>query len=85
MATQAHSKPTGTTTTEFPDSLYTEREVMAIANASRTSLNRWEKKGIFPPRRKVGVCSIRYKKSEVDEWVQNPQAWVDKYKPEQAA
>jgi predicted DNA-binding transcriptional regulator AlpA len=77
MATQA--KPYGKPASEIPDSFYTERDVIRIANASRASLNRWDKKGIFPSRIKIGENSIRYKKSEVDEWIADPQAWVEKH------
>ncbi|MEW8287248.1 MAG: helix-turn-helix domain-containing protein [Candidatus Thiodiazotropha endolucinida] len=83
MATQA--KPYSKPAVEIPDSLYTEREIMSIANVSRTSLVRWDKKGIFPSRIKIGEHSIRYKKSEVDEWLVNPQAWVEKHAPIEAA
>ncbi|MEW8070697.1 MAG: helix-turn-helix domain-containing protein [Candidatus Thiodiazotropha sp.] len=83
MAAQA--KPYGKPVVTIPDSFYTERETMAIANVSRNSLIRWNKKGIFPSRIKIGVHSIRYKKSEVDEWLVNPQAWVERHAPIEAA
>lgn len=70
----------------YADLYYTRPEARRIAgDKSDVTLWRWEKAGIFPRRTKLGPNSIGYKKSSIDDWVKDPQAWVENNRPEQAA
>ena len=52
------------------DRFMTEREVMAVLGIrSRSTLWRWEKDGEFPRRYRLGKSCVRYRESEIEEWV----------------
>jgi prophage regulatory protein len=57
------------TTNDPPPQKYLRQpEVLARVGVSWMSLRRWEKKGLFPKRRKLGPRLVGWLESEIDEW-----------------
>lgn len=54
-----------------PDRIIRSQEVTKITGLSRTTLWRMEQTGDFPKRVSLGVGSVGWKLSEVEEWVCN--------------
>lgn len=50
-------------------------EVDTIARSSDDTRMRQEKKGRFPKRIKIAAKKIAYRKSEIEEWARDPEAW----------
>ena len=46
-------------------------EVLRRTGLSRSTLNRYEKAGTFPRRRKLGVRTVGWLESEIDYWMEN--------------
>jgi len=44
-------------------------DILKITGLSISTIWRFEKKGIFPKRRKIGLRAIGWKQSEIDEWL----------------
>lgn len=45
------------------------REVEARTKLSRSTIDRLERAGKFPPRRHVSARAVRWLAAEIDEWV----------------
>lgn len=45
--------------------------VLERIGVSSASISRWEKKGNFPKRRKLGLNSVAWVEAEIDEWCAN--------------
>ena len=45
-------------------------DLQKIVTLSRTTVWRLERKGAFPSRRQVGPSSVRWLRSEVEEWLE---------------
>jgi prophage regulatory protein len=57
-------------TSETSETLLTFSEVVArIGNASRASLWRWIRDGIFPAPVKIGLRRIAWRESEITSWL----------------
>ena len=52
-----------------PNLLIRQRELCTMMGVSRSTLFRWEKAGLFPPRLRIGPHTIAWRKSDVDEWL----------------
>ncbi len=48
-----------------------EREVIEMTGVSRSSLRRWEKKGDFPKRLKLGPRAVGWRGSDIHRWLRN--------------
>ena len=48
-----------------------QSQVLARVGVSWITLIRWEKKGLFPKRRKLGPRIVGWVEAEIDEWCQN--------------
>ena len=59
--------------TDYPNRLVKETERALITSISSSQARRLEIKGLFPKRVKVGDRSIRWKLSELINWVDNQQ------------
>lgn len=46
-----------------------EPEVLRLTGISQMTLHRWEKRGHFPKRYKIGPNSVAWKESEVSQWL----------------
>ena len=66
-----HITPTSSQSFNTPDRIIRAKEVQQITGLSRTTLWRMERKGEFPDRVSLGVGSVGWKLSEVNEWVNN--------------
>jgi len=55
---------------------YNRKEITKKTGKGDPTLARWEAKGLFPKRRKIGPNSVGWKNEPVDEWYENPEAWV---------
>ena len=53
------------------DKLINANEVMAMASIKRTSLYGLIKKGKFPAQVKIGTKGVRWRLSEVQDWIAN--------------
>jgi prophage regulatory protein len=54
-------------------------EIEKLSGYQRSSLYRLEKRGLFPPRIKLGPRAIGWRRSEVLDWLANrPNATPDK-------
>ena len=42
-----------------------------VGRASRSTIRRWEKKGEFPRRRRLGPNSVGWVREEVEDWIRN--------------
>lgn len=51
--------------------LLTLREVEALTKLSRSTIDRLERDGRFPARRRVAARAVRWLASDVDEWVRS--------------
>lgn len=49
-------------------------EVLARIGVSWITILRWEKKGLFPKRRKLGPRTVAWVEAEIDEWCANRTA-----------
>ena len=56
--------------------ILTSRKVDEIIPLSPTTRWRQEKRGHFPPRFQIFSRKIGYHRAEIDEWLRNPQGWV---------
>lgn len=64
------------TISNFPrQGIYSVSDACKIANASQSTLLRWEHMGIFPKRIKVGPRRAGYTVGQVDEWAADPVKW----------
>lgn len=54
-----------------PDRIIRTKEVQEMTGLSRTTIWRMERKGEFPNRVSLGVGSVGWKLSEVNQWVKN--------------
>jgi len=61
------------------DRYLSDNEIVEITGKSKPTLWRWRKTGLFPKAKKLGPNSSGTKKSEVDEWFESPEAWVNKH------
>lgn len=43
-------------------------DVLKRIGVSSASIGRWEKKGAFPRRRKLGLNSVAWVEQEIDDW-----------------
>lgn len=48
-----------------------ENQILAMIPVDRTTIWRWEKKGDFPKRRKLGSNTVGWLKSEVQQWMKD--------------
>ena len=46
-------------------------EVVARVGVSWATIRRWEDKGLFPRRRRLGPNTVAWKESEIEEWCAN--------------
>ena len=46
-------------------------EVAAMVGVHRATLHRWQRKGILPPRRRVGAGRVRFLSTEIEGWLRN--------------
>ena len=51
------------------DRLLRQPEVLALTGMSPPTLWRWEKRGLFPCRVKIGGWSVAWRLSEVEAWI----------------
>jgi prophage regulatory protein len=58
--------------------IVTSREADEIVPFSSTTRWRQEKRGRFPRRFRISARKIGYHRAEIDEWLQDPQGWVDR-------
>jgi len=47
------------------------KEVLQLVGVSWMSLRRWERQGRFPRRHKIGVRTVVWLESEINEWIAN--------------
>ena len=52
-----------------PRAMYRENDVMQLISVSRSTLWRWCRVGLFPKPIRLGPNSIRWKRAEVDTWL----------------
>lgn len=45
--------------------------VLEAVSVARSTIFRWEAKGKFPARRRLGPNSIAYKREEVEAWIES--------------
>ena len=45
------------------------REVMNLTGLSRMSIYRFEQRGAFPARRRIGANTVAWLDSDIDEWI----------------
>ena len=62
-----HKSPTPTQ--DFPERILRIQEVIEMTGLSRTTIWRMERKGEFPARVQLGVSSVGWRFSEVNEWM----------------
>jgi prophage regulatory protein len=43
-------------------------EVLSVAGCSEATLWRWERAGLFPRRRRIGLRAVAWDSEEVEEW-----------------
>jgi len=53
----------------------TDREVARMLDASRSGVWKWSKEGKFPAPIKLSARCTRWRLSEVQAWMVNPQDW----------
>jgi prophage regulatory protein len=58
-----------------------EAQVRQRVPISRISLRRWEGRGAFPKRVKLGDTRVGWSESEIDEWIEARKAARDKTRP----
>lgn len=46
-------------------------DVLEITGASVSTINRWEKAGKFPTRKKLGIKAMGWLESDVQQWLEN--------------
>lgn len=57
------------TAEEIADRILREPEVVRRTGASRASLWRWERAGLFPKRVRIGPNAVGWVESEVSQWM----------------
>ena len=65
---EQHRVAAATTT---PTRYLRQPEVLARVGVSWITLSRWEKKGAFPKRRRLGTNTIAWIEAEIEEWCAN--------------
>ena len=60
--------------TESP--FYDVTELNALLGVHRITLDRWERRGLFPRRCRVGQRTIFWRKADVDDWARSPEDWA---------
>ena len=56
--------------------LIREREVISLTGKSRSSIYRDEKSGKFPRRVRIGINSVAWKLTEIQDWISNRETVV---------
>lgn len=51
------------------------KEVAALLGASVSTIWRWSKEGTMPKPMKFGVQITRWKKSDLENFLKNPEQW----------
>lgn len=46
-------------------------DVVEITGASVSTINRWEKAGKFPARKKLGIKAMGWLESDIQQWLEN--------------
>lgn len=49
----------------------TVAQVVTLIGVSYTTLWRWQARGLFPPRRKLGPHRVAFLKAEIEDWIQS--------------
>lgn len=62
--------------TKPADTYYTPQELSALLKRSENTLKGWRRTGYGPKHSTQGRL-VRYPKSEVDDWLSDPQAYQD--------
>lgn len=47
-------------------------------NLSRSTRWRLERDGRYPRRKKIGLNAVGWKESEIEEWIKDPEGWVNR-------
>ncbi|MCP4285053.1 MAG: AlpA family phage regulatory protein [Gammaproteobacteria bacterium] len=55
------------------------QEIKRITGKGDPTLWRWERRGIFPKRRKIGPNSVGWPSGEVSHWYEDPEGWVESH------
>ncbi len=48
----------------------TFKNVQELTKKSKPTIWRWEKEGLMPKKRKFGIRSVGWLKSEIEHWIQ---------------
>ena len=56
------------------DKLLNQRAVCETVSASRATIYRWIKKGVFPKPIKIGEQTIRWRESDIANWMNQKKA-----------
>jgi prophage regulatory protein len=47
------------------------KDIMDKLSIARSTIDRWEKEGNFPRRIKISANKVRWKSTEISEWLRN--------------
>jgi prophage regulatory protein len=70
--------PKQNTISNTTETFLSRKELPAIVKASRSSIINWENAGKFPKPIPIGVRSVRYRLSEIQQWMADPKSWAQK-------
>jgi predicted DNA-binding transcriptional regulator AlpA len=56
-------------------------ELLETLSVSRSTLWRWEKEGLFPPRLRLGPNSIGWKRRDIQKWLKSRKKHFSKHIP----
>lgn len=67
------------------DRILRDAEVTQRTGLSRSTRWRKERNGTFPKRRKISSHAVGWLESEIDDFISNPEAWLEQSVSAQAA
>lgn len=57
------------------------RQLVAGVGGKRPAvrtLRMWESRGLFPKRQRISYSRVAWRKSDIHEWLKDPEGWVAK-------